>query len=278
MTKRENRLGLIADWVSVEGFVTLDDLTDRLGVSKMTVHRDLDALHDKGLLRKVRGGASAYRSSQFESDLPFRSRAAIEEKQAIAQVAATLASEGDVVILDDSTTSLEMIPHITGSVPVTVITNFLVAMQAIEGRSNTTLIGLGGEYVERYKSFRGVLCEKALSDLYADVLFLSSSSMRDGTVFHQDQRVVSVKRAMMRAAQQRVLLMDHTKVGHGALHRLAGVEEFTHVVVDDKVSSADLRALQEAGPQVLIAAPHELIGAPHELPEAGYGTEERREH
>ena len=264
MTKRDTRLGLITEWVGNEGFVSLDALATRLGVSRMTVHRDLDSLHERGVLRKVRGGASVYRSSQFESDMPVRSRAAIEEKRAIAARAALLASEGDVVILDDSTTALQMIPHLTGGVPLTIITNSIVAMQEIAGSPGSTLIGLGGEYVERYRSYYGVLCERALSDLYADVVFMSTSSLKGATIFHQDQRVVPVKRAMMRAAQQRVLLMDHTKIGHGALHRMAEVEEFTHVVVDDGIDDEALSALEDTGATIIVAPVAEEQAAPEE--------------
>src|SRR5690625_5061379 len=82
-TSKRARLTYINERVRAVGFVAVDDLVDEVEVSRMTVHRDLDELQSSGALRKVRGGASAHRSTQFESDLQFRLNAETEEKQRI---------------------------------------------------------------------------------------------------------------------------------------------------------------------------------------------------
>ncbi|GAA3874574.1 DeoR/GlpR family DNA-binding transcription regulator [Leifsonia kafniensis] len=247
------RLSFIGEIVNQRGFVSVDDLTEQLGVSRMTVHRDLDELQRMSMLRKVRGGASAHRSTQFESDLQFRSMSAVDEKKQMARVAASLVSEGDVVIIDDSTTSLAVVPLLIAQPPLTIITNFLPAMQQVSNHPDVHLIALGGEFTPRYQSFLGMMCERNLSDLYADVLIASTSAVRGLDVYHQDQRIVSAKRAMMNAAQRRVLMLDHSKIDHGALHRLGRIDEFTHVIVDDKVEAAVVRSFEDAGVVVLVA-------------------------
>lgn len=251
-TKAE-RLDYISTAVREAGFVNVDDLVEALGVSRMTIHRDLHELQGLGTLRKVRGGASAQRSTQFESDLSYRQRSAVEEKQRIAAVAADLAADGDVVILDDSTSSLAVLPHLVKRDPLSIITNFLPVMQEVSAHPHVKLIGLGGQFISGYSAFLGMVCERNLEDLFADVVFLSTSSMRGTVLYHQDQRVVMTKRAMMAAAQRRVLLMDHTKIGQGALYRLGNTSEFTHVVVDDRVDDEIVRRLREDGVTVLIA-------------------------
>lgn len=247
------RLGHITDAVLKNGFVTVDDLADQMGVSRMTVHRDLDELSSRSVLRKVRGGASAERSTQFESDFDFRVASQLPEKRAIARAAAEFATDGDVIVIDDSSTAGEVVPFLMDRTSMTIITNFLPVIEKVVAIPEIKLIGLAGEYDRRYHSFLGAQCERTLADLYADVLFTSSSAYSLGTVFHQDQRIVSAKQAMMRTAQTRVLMMDHTKFGRGALHRVAGIENYTHLIVDEKVEDETLSELKEAGVHVIVA-------------------------
>ena len=247
------RLDYITTAVRAAGFVLVDDLVEALGVSRMTIHRDLHELQGLGTLRKVRGGASAQRSTEFESDLSYRRSSAVGEKQRIAAVAAELANDGDVVILDESTSGLTLLPHLVQREPMSIITNFLPVMQEVSAHPHVKLIGLGGQFISGYSAFLGMICEGNLENLFADVVFASTSSIRDTVLYHQDQRVVMTKRAMINAAQRRVLLMDHTKFGQGALYRLGGINEFTHVVVDDRVEDAVVRRMREEGVTVLVA-------------------------
>lgn len=250
---KAERLEHITTAVRRDGFVNVEQLVEALGVSRMTIHRDLDDLQERGTLRKVRGGASAHRSTQYESDLLYRSGTAVEEKKRIAAKAAELVDDGEVVIVDDSTSALRLLPHLAQHERMTIITNCLPAMQEASSHPHVNLISLGGQFVPRYASFLGLICENNLKGLLADVLFTSTSSIRGGTLYHQDQRVVTTKRAMMEAAQRRVLLMDHTKFGQGALYRLGDVSEFSHVVVDDQVDPTVVTQLREQGVTVLTA-------------------------
>lgn len=250
--RKAARLEHITTAVTQSGFVSVEDLADTLGVSRMTVHRDLDELQRMGLLRKVRGGASAYRSTQFESDLHFRATSAVNEKKRIAAAAVELFSDGEVIIVDDSTTALGIIPLLANRPPMTVITNFMPAMTQLTGYPNISLIGLGGQYEPRYAAYLGTICEESLAGLYADVLFASTSSILGTVLYHQDQRVVATKRAMIKAAQSRVLMLDHSKVSQGALYRLCDVAEFTHVVVDSGVPTEQVAAMEDHGVQVIV--------------------------
>jgi len=135
---------------------------------------------------------------------------------------------------------------------MTVITNFVPAITQLTSYPNIRLIGLGGDYEPRYAAFLGKLCEDSLAGLYADVLFASTSSILGTVLYHQDQRVVATKRAMMKAAGSRVLLLDHTKVSQGALYRLGDVDEFTHVVVDAAVPDSQVTAMEERGVEVIV--------------------------
>jgi len=250
---KPTRLEYINETVQAEGFVSVDDLSQALHVSKMTVHRDLDELQRQGSLRKIRGGASAYRSTQFESDLEFRVKAAISEKQRIAAAGAQFTEPGDVVILDDSTTVLQILPFLEERTPLTIITNFLPALNKLSDHPSIKVLGLGGQYVPRYAAFLGMVCEQNLQNLFADVSFISTSSLRNGQVYHQDQQVLAAKKAMLRASSRRVLLMDHTKIGQPALYKLGDINDFDYIVVDAKADESEIAQLRESGTNVIVA-------------------------
>lgn len=247
------RLEYILRVAHASGFAHVDDLADALGVSRMTIHRDLDDLHQKGLVRKVRGGASITSSTQFEADWDYRMRARLKEKQAIANAAIHLIEEGDVVLLDDSTTALQLVPLLNRFEAITVITNSEIVVEEVRKSEGINLICLGGQYNRRSASYLGVLSEDTVSRLAADVTFLSSSSLHGTTLYHQDQLQLAIKKAILKAASRRVLLIDHSKVGQRALFQLCDVSDFTHVVMDSGVSDTQQQLIGEQGVEVIVA-------------------------
>lgn len=248
-----DRRAAIRDLVHEEGPVTVDQLVRLLGVSRMTVHRDLDALESEGVLRRVRGGATASGSSLFESDLPFRMTSAVAAKHAIGRKAAQMVEGGSAVILDESTTAFAALRAFENRVPVSVITNFLPAMQYVITSTPHRLIALGGDFVPRYQSFLGIICEQAISGVYADILLASCSAIRGLEMYHQDQQIMGTKRAMLASAPTRVLLVDSSKVNVGAIYRLGAISEFTHLITDEGISPEFADKVSDQGVQVIIA-------------------------
>jgi len=247
------RQTLIRDRVHSQGSVTVDQLVSVLGVSRMTVHRDLDVLEADAVLRKVRGGATALRSSLFESDFPFRLTSSVAAKEAIGRAAAKFVEGGQAVICDESTTTMAALRAIEASESITVITNCFPMMQYVNESTKHRLIGLGGDYVRRYQAFLGIVCEQAIADVYADVLLASCSAVRGSSTYHQDQQIVALKRAMIRSAPTRLLLLDSSKVGVGALYHLGEVSDFTHLITDDGTPETLLDQARESGVEVVVA-------------------------
>ena len=238
-----------------DGTVHVEALAEALDVSRMTIHRDLDELGRRGLLRKIRGGASVMPSTQFEADLEYRRRARLPEKEAIARTAVNLIDDGDVVLLDDSTTSLQLGPLLSRFEELTVITNFLIAIDQLRACDRIRMICLGGLFDRRSASFVGALAEQSVAGLAADIVFLSTSALQGQTLYHQDESQLLMKRALRRAGQRRVLLLDHAKIGRRALYRLGEVTEFTHMVVDPGIDDSALAALSELEVEVMVAEP-----------------------
>jgi len=255
-TSAANRQSLIRDRVHSEGSVTVDQLVSELGVSRITVHRDLDALEADAVLRKVRGGATALRSSLFESNFPFRLTASVAAKDAIGRAATRFVEGGQAVICDESTTTMAALRAIEASEAITVITNCFPLMQYVNESTKHRLIGLGGDYVARYQAFLGIVCEQAITNVYADILLASCSAVRGSSTYHQDQQIVAVKRAMIRSAPTRLLLLDSSKVGVGALYHLGQIRDFTHLITDDGTPEALLDKARDDGLEVVVAPVH----------------------
>lgn len=252
----------IAEFVLARESVSAKDLASEFGVSVMTIHRDLDQLERQGVLRKSHGGATAQPSSLFESNVRFRLANATAEKEAVARHAAAMIEPGQAVLLDDSTTALALARLLTGVAPLTVITNYLRMLNELSDQPGISLIALGGEYSVSHDSFVGVVCERAIANLRADLFFMSTSAVSAGMAFHQEQQVVTIKRAMLRVARKRVLLLDHGKLGKLALHVLAPLDAFDLIVVDAGLSDAQVRELRDSGVPFEIAPLR--AGAPRE--------------
>lgn len=249
--KPDDRRQSIMDLLLEAGSASVEDMANRFGVSRMTIHRDLDDLERAGLLRKVHGGASIESSPQFESDFRYRERIALAEKRAIAALAAGLVEPGQIVILDDSSTAGAMAPLLLDFRPLTVITNNLGAINALAGVAGLTLISLGGQFSKKFNGFFGIVAEEALKRLRADAAFLSSSAIEGARAFHQDQEVVQIKRQMMRSARRSYLLADHDKFGRQALHFFTGLDAFDAVLTGAAVCAAAREALAEANVPVM---------------------------
>ena len=250
---RFSRLKWITDTILHQGAVTVEDLCEQLNVSRMTIHRDLDELERQGILRKVRGGATAQRSALFESDIRYRSRSEMREKEAIARLDLKYVEPGQAIMMDDSTTTVALAHLLKDIKPLTLITNCMGIMNEMIGVEDLRLIALGGEYIPHYNAFGGIICERSVEVVRANVLFMSTSAINGELAFHQEENVVKVKQAMLASATKRILMLDHTKVGKVALHLLAPLKEFDIIIFDEGVDREYVHTLQNAGIQVEIA-------------------------
>jgi DeoR/GlpR family transcriptional regulator of sugar metabolism len=241
------RQQLIADHVVSHRSATISELADLCQVSEMTIYRDLDELQRQGIVRKFRGGVTAQPSGVFESNVAYRLATMRSEKDAIARQARELVEPGMSLILDDATTTLALARLLADVTPLTIATNYLETMKLVSGYRDVHLIALGGDYDRTHDSFIGMPCVDAVEALRVDAAFLSVSAVSGGYAHHQEQHIVAVKRAMLRSARRRYLLVDHSKLGRDALYRLAPLADFDLVIVDDAASTQSLNELKEHG-------------------------------
>ncbi|WP_431907078.1 DeoR/GlpR family DNA-binding transcription regulator [Nonomuraea jabiensis] len=243
--------------VRLSGATSVSDLASQLGVSPSTIRRDLEVLDRDGTLRRVRGGAlllDGEVSVDADADRPFAEVAEVDEqdKEAVAVRAAELVQDGDVVLLDIGTTTMRLARRLRGR-RVTVVTSSLAVLDVLRSDPEVELLLLGGALRRPYHSLVGVLTEAALSQVVADRVFLGASGVRpDGQLVDTTLAEVPLKRAMIAAAGQVVLLVDRHKFpGTGAL-RVCGPDDIDVIVTNEGADEATLRTCAAAGAEILL--------------------------
>lgn len=249
--KREERRQAIMDLLIAARAVELDDLADRFAVSRMTIHRDLDDLEQAGLLRKVRGGATIESGTQFESDFRIRELQDSDAKTRMAAAALELVEPGMTVMINDGSMAALLGARLTEKAPLTVITNNAAVIERLKDAHRIRVIALGGMFNAKFNAFFGVITETALAQLRADIAFLSSPAVSGLSSYHMDESVVRVKRAMIQAADRKVLLVNHRRFARSALHRMADLSEFDAIITD--APPQDTTAMDRAGLALTIA-------------------------
>ena len=251
--RQVERQRAISEAVMAEGAIRIAQLAERFEISLMTVHRDLYQLEARGLLRKSRGVATAQSSSLVESSDVFRLGRELAEKAALAQTALDYIEPGQALLLDDSTTVLQLVKLLRSKAPLTVITNVLTVMNELTGVRGISMVALGGNYYTWCSAFMGRMPNEAIGQLRADTFIMSTAAITDDRCFHQSLETVDTKRAMFDAAVTRILLVDHTKFEKRALHAVMHLTEFDLVIVDSQTDESHISRLRSQGVNVVVA-------------------------
>ncbi|WP_192581272.1 DeoR/GlpR family DNA-binding transcription regulator [Micromonospora sp. AMSO12t] len=232
------------------GYVSSTDAAAELGVSEMTIRRDLRQLAAQGLVNRVAGGASAPVPAY---GVPFEQRrdAATAEKEAVGRAAVPLVPAGAVVALDAGTTVAALAARLPGG--LTVVTHSIPVILACTGREDLELICLGGAHHRATRSFTGPITRAGLEDLAVDVAVLSATAAGPTGVYSANAADAEIKRAMARIARRVVLLLDHGKLAAHAPMRFLDLAAVDTVVVDAGTDADQLALLRATCREVVVA-------------------------
>lgn len=236
----EQRRQEILRFVIARDEVRIDELTERFGVSLMTMHRDLDELAERRLVRKLRGRVKAYPALTIETAKRFQETLNVEWKEALAELAVKEVQTGQTVFLDDSTTLFPLAHRLTG--PLVVITNSLQAARILGDTRGIEVFLLGGRYTE-FDSCIGPDTIAALGRMRADVAFASTTAVACGRLYHPDREYAELKTTALRVADASVLMVDHSKFGKTATHVYGDVSDYDLVITDDETPADELAAM-----------------------------------
>lgn len=204
----------ILDILNEKGYMSVNELSKILFASESSIRRDLTALEKKGYLKRSYGGAELIRAGS--NVLPFNTRAytSVEEKRIIAKKAAAMVKDGDVIFLDQSSTSYFLAMELSDKTGITVVTNSLTILNCLSF-TDIKVISSGGILSRDNRScFVGEGAAKTFSEIYADIMFFSSKSLSlDGVISDCTQEEVAVRNVMMRNAEKKVFLCNSAKFG-----------------------------------------------------------------
>jgi DeoR family glycerol-3-phosphate regulon repressor len=234
--------------------ITVNGLADELRVSRETIRRDLHALEERRLLRKVHGGAVTLQTAT-ENDISQRVWQQRLEKQRIAERAAGLFQPGDSLFIDAGTTTATFAGELAKLSGLTVITNaHEVAARLWHGPGKNRIFLLGGEYRGDVPETVGPRVIEQIAGLRADhaVLTIGAVDATDGFFDFNDEEA-SIATAMIRQARSTTVLADHTKLGRLALVKVCDLRAVARLVTDRPPAEPLRGALRAAGVEVLVA-------------------------
>ncbi|WP_017586093.1 DeoR/GlpR family DNA-binding transcription regulator [Nocardiopsis ganjiahuensis] len=238
------------------GVLSVKELCDILGVSHMTVRRDIMTLEEEGRVRSVPGGVELASQVRSEPSYLDKSRVHLDEKRAMAQAAAALVGDGQTVYLDAGTTLGHLVPSLWGVTGLTVITNDLTTAAALSDHPDLSLYFVGGQIDRENRSAVGDIAADTVSEFNIDVAFVSTSSWDIGRGSTTPSRAkVAVKRAAMAAASASVLVAGADKYGAFGTFKVAALESFSSVITDDRLADSSARAIRELGVGLEVVTP-----------------------
>ena len=228
-----------------EGRVRVRDLSKALGISQITIRKDLDHLQGRGLLHRSHGGAlPAQPGALFDPTLQEKEKRHHNEKVRIAAAAAELVQEGQCVMLDSGTTTTAVALALKKFSQLTIITNGVNIAAELTG-THFDVILTGGIVRKNSFSLVGPLAEDMLAEMHADILFLGVDGFDLDIGLTTPNLLESrVNRAMVGAATKVVAVCDSTKFDRRSLSRIVPATAIHHVITDTNLREETAEALR----------------------------------
>ena len=241
--RQQQILQLLAE----RGVISIVELTESLQVSHMTIRRDIQKLEQQGRVLSVSGGVSLSQRIKSEPSHATKLSLMHEAKLAIARLAAGLVTEGCTIYLDAGTTSLELARELAQREDLMIVTNDFMVCAYLIDHSRCRLYHTGGLVIRDNQSCAGEAAAHFLRNLHLDIAFLSASSWDGQGISTPSEQKVPVKRAVVGAAANRILICDSSKYGQVGTFNVVGWEVIDQVITDEQLPESARELLVQHG-------------------------------
>jgi DeoR/GlpR family transcriptional regulator of sugar metabolism len=244
------RRGWILDQLRINGFLSVPELAAQLGVSDMTIRRDLRRMQEDGEVRVVHGGVRLPHAHLRSTEFVTRAEAQAAAKCRMAEFASSLVGEHDAVAVDSGTTAYQISRCLPTWFRGSVITPSVPVVHALLDRPQLRVVSLGGDLDASSQALVGGFAVEMARQLRVRTFFLAAAAVDGHGVYLEADTERPTKLALMDVADEIVLLADHTKFARSAPVKLCSLRRLDRLVTDRRPSAGVRRRLSAAGVRV----------------------------
>lgn len=250
MIPSERREKIIAE-LNKKKFVSTSELGETLFVSPATIRRDLVDLEKQGAIIRTRGGARLVPRANVEDVHSIRADENQEEKNIIAEMAATFIEDGFAIFLDSSTTANALVPFLKEFINLTIITNGVKTASDLSNFDNCKVIVVGGILSPNSSSIVGSVANEMINNYNVDLSFFSCRGFDDSGVYEANEQQAKVKQKMIANSRMRLLLCDSTKSNSKYFYNLSDFSNIDYLITDIQPNEHTTKEIEKKGTVIL---------------------------
>ena len=240
---KDERQNLIVDLVNSEDIIEVSGLTKALNVTEMTIRRDLKELEEKGLLKRIHGGAKKVRNlSSVEYSNTEKKQKNINQKKYISKKISEILEDDEIIFMGPGTTMEYVSEYIIGK-HLTIFTNSLYLFNELIKIDTLAVRLIGGKYRKITGAFVGPLAIDMIKDLRFQKAFIGVNGINDNHAFTYNEDEGALQKLILDNSSEKFIVADSTKIGNEDFYAFYDIED-VKVITDDKISSQDLKALK----------------------------------
>lgn len=249
----EERQAQILKLLKEEHKVFVPMLCETFGVSPVTIRNDLNAMQERGLLKRTHGGAVLKNKTGYEENVEEKLTKNYTQKEKIAEAAAKYVEDGDIIALDTGTTMLAFAKKLTNKKNITIITNDINIAALFDSKEDITIIMLGGVLRKKHGCTLGAMTLNGLNGLRVDKCFLATNGLTaEFGLSTPDLNHAEVKKKLAETGEQTIVLCDSEKIGHNVFVKIVDVSKIDVLITDSGADEAEIIKLEEKGIETII--------------------------
>jgi len=235
----EKRHNHILEQLRSTGRIHVGSIARQLGVTEVTIRRDLDRLQKNGLLKKTYGGAVLSGPNEINLSVRYRQTRNLAAKKVIGKLAGQLIKDGDNIYLEAGSTCYEIIPYLAQYKELTIIVNSLHLMSRLHELTRHKVIITGGQYRPERMDMIGPTAEAAITQLGGFTAFTGADDISiEAGISGADVATVTFAKLVLRQAAKIIFVGDHSKFDNPALYKIADLERLDYIVTNSRPAEA----------------------------------------